>query len=196
LDFYFDYSSPFGYLASTAVAEVAERHDAELVYKPFLLGALFKAIGTPMVPIAEMPETKRRYYRKDMERWAAHRGVEIRWPSRFPLRTIKPLRMTLLAGDAERPALIDSLMRACWVEDRDPDDDAVLAECAERAGADTALVSATRSDEAKKALRATTDEALARSVPGVPTFIVDDQLFWGQDRLDFVERALDGWRPL
>ncbi len=177
------------------VASAAARHEAELVYRPILLGALFKAIGTPLVPIAEMSEAKRRHQKLDMHRWAEARGVDLVWPSRFPLRTVKPLRMTLLTDDATRPALIASLMRACWVEDRDPDDDEVLRECAKRAGADEALVEATRTDDAKAALRASTTEAIERGVFGVPTFIVDDQLFWGQDRLDFVERALDGWRP-
>ncbi len=196
LAFYFDYSSPFGYLASVDVADVATRHGAELAYEPILLGGLFKAIGTPLVPLAEMSEPKRRYQRLDMERWAKERGVELRWPSRFPLRTVKPLRMTLLAEAEKRPALIASLMRACWVEDCNPDDDAVLRACAERAGAEPTLVEATRSDAAKSALRDKTERAVGRGVFGVPTFIVDDQLFWGQDRLDFVERALDGWRPL
>lgn len=196
LHFYFDYSSPFAYLASVDVAGVAARHGAEVSYWPILLGGLFKAIGTPLVPIAEMSEAKRSYQKRDMQRWAEERGVELIWPSRFPLRTVKPLRMTLLAAEAQRPALIESLMRACWVEDLDPDDDGVLRECAERAGADAALVEGTRADEVKAALRAGTEEAIDRGVFGVPTFVVDDQLFWGQDRLDFVERALDGWRPL
>jgi 2-hydroxychromene-2-carboxylate isomerase len=196
LDFYFDYSSPFAYLASVDVGDVAKGHDAELVHRPILLGGLFKAIGTPLVPIAEMSEAKRSYQKRDMQRWARERGVDLIWPSRFPLRTVKPLRMTLLAEEAQRPALIESLMRACWAEDRDPDDDDVLRECAKRAGVDEALVDQTRTDEVKAALRAATEEAIERGVFGVPTFIVDEQLFWGQDRLDFVEQALDGWRPL
>ena len=196
LDFYFDYSSPFGYLASVDVAALAERHGAELVYQPILLGGLFKSIGTPLVPIAEMSEAKRSYQKLDMERWAGERGVDFVWPSRFPLRTIKPLRMTLMCDDDRRQALIASLMRACWVEDADPDDDEVLRACAERAGADAGLVLAARSDEAKEALRDRTGKAVEAGVFGVPTFVVDDQLFWGQDRMDFVGRALDGWRPL
>lgn len=196
LEFFFDFSSPFGYLASVAVPEVAVRHGAEVVYKPILLGGLFRAIGTPQVPLDAMSEAKRRYTLVDLQRWADLRGAPFAWPSAFPLRTVKPLRMTLLAAPAERQGLIAEVMAACWARGLDPDDDQVLRDCARAAGADEGLVGATRSDEAKAALRAVTDEAVDRGVPGVPTFFVDDQLFWGQDRLDFVERALDGHRPV
>lgn len=195
LEFFFDYSSPFGYLASTQVQRVAREHGAELEWKPFLLGALFGEIGTPMVPMADMPEVKRRYVLTDMQRWADHWGVPLRFPSGFPLRTVKPLRMTLLAKGEQRPALVHRLMRLCWVDDGDADDDAQLRACCREVGADEGLVEATRSPEAKDALRQVTDEAVARGVPGVPTFFVGDLMFWGQDRLGFVERALDGWRP-
>lgn len=195
LEVFFDYSSPFGYLASTQVERVARAHGAELVWKPFLLGALFKHIGTPLVPIAAMSEVKRRYVMVDMQRWAEHWGVPLRYPSRFPLRTVKPLRMTLVAPGEDRAKLVHRLMRLCWVDDGDPDDDAALRACCREIGLDEGLVEATLRDDAKDALRHATDEALERGVPGVPTFFVGDLMFWGQDRLDFVEKALDGWRP-
>jgi 2-hydroxychromene-2-carboxylate isomerase len=103
--------------------------------------------------------------------------------------------MTLAAPVALRAPLVASLMRACWADDLDPDDDAVLRECAVRAGADAGLVTAAAGDDVKAELRRNTDEARERGVPGVPTFFVGDLMFFGQDRLDFVERALSGWRP-
>lgn len=195
LEFFFDFSSPFGYLASTQVERVAREHGATLSWKPFLLGALFKEIGTPLVPIAEMPEAKRTYVLDDMHRWAEHWGVPLVFPSAFPLRTVKPLRMTLAAPDELRGKLVERLMRLCWVDDGDPDDDDQLRACCEEVGADGGLVEATARPEIKAMLKANTDEAVRRGVPGVPTFFVGDLMFWGQDRLGFVERALDGWRP-
>ena len=195
LEVYFDYSSPFAYLASTQVERIALAHGATLVWKPFLLGALFEEIGTPLVPIAEMCEAKRRYTMRDMERWAKHWGVPLRFPSRFPLRTVKPLRMTLAADEAHLSRLIGRLMHLCWVDDGDPDDDEALRRACREADAPDALVDATRDAEMKAALRRATDEAVARGVPGAPTFFVGDLMFWGQDRLGFVEKALEGWRP-
>lgn len=196
LEVFFDYSSPFGYLASTQVERIARAHGAELVWKPFLLGALFKEIGTPLVPIAEMPEAKRRYTLLDMDRWAKHWGVPLSFPTRFPLRTVKPLRITLAAADeGARARIIHRVMRGCWVEDGDPDDDAQLRTWCAEADVPPALVDATREPAMKDALKRATSEAVSRGVPGVPTFFVGEAMFWGQDRLDFVEKALDGWRP-
>jgi len=195
LDFYFDFSSPFAYLGSAVVEDVAARHGATLTWKPILLGALFRQIGTPLVPIATFSDAKRDYILKDMMRWAEHREVELNFPSGFPLRTVKPLRLVLAADEASRPALVHRLMRLCWVEDGDPNDDAQLSACVQDIGGDEAWMSRIAEPEIKEALKSLTAEAEARGVPGVPTFVVGESLFWGQDRLHFVERALEGWKP-
>jgi len=190
LEFWFDFSSPFTYLGSTQVARVAREHDAALVYRPFLLGALFQEIGTPMVPMAEYPEARRAYMARDLRDWAAHWGVPLQWPSRFPLRTLKPLRMVLAAPAEQHPALVDRLMTLCWVEDGDPDDDATLAKAAVDAGLDAALVERMQDPAVKAALKDNTDAAAERGFPGAPVFAVGDHWWWGQDRLLFVEHAL------
>lgn len=194
LDFYFDYSSPFTYLAATQIERLAHETEALLVYQPFFLGGLFKAIGTPMVPIETYPEAKRRYYEKDMLRWADRLGVGFRWPSRFPLNTISALRLTFLAGDATS-LLVDRIFEACWVEDRDPADPRVLAAIVDELGLDAHLLDRIRDPETKAALKDATDEAARLGICGAPTFVVDGRLFWGQDRLPFVRAALEGWWP-
>jgi 2-hydroxychromene-2-carboxylate isomerase len=193
VDFYFDYSSPFAYLGSTQIEAAAARHGGTVRYRPFLLGGLFKAIGTPNVPLFNAPEAKRRHHMADMFRWADHFGVPFRFPSRFPMNTVKPLRMTLALPEADRPRLIAPLFKAYWADDRDISDDTTLAEIAGAAGLDGAwLVASTGEERLKAELKAATDAAVQVGVCGAPTFIVGGLVFWGQDRLLFVEKALDG----
>ena len=196
VSFFFDYSSPFAYLASTRIEAVARRAGAAVRWRPFLLGGLFKTIGTPDVPLLAMPEPKRVLSGVDMRRWADHYGVPLRFASRFPMSSVKALRMTLQLPDAQKPALVHALYRAAWVDDRDISDDAELAAVAGSVGLDgAALVAGARDEAVKTRLREATEEAQRVGLCGAPSFLVGDLLFWGQDRLDFVERALRGWRP-
>jgi 2-hydroxychromene-2-carboxylate isomerase len=200
LTFFFDYSSPFAYLGATQVADVATRAGAELVWRPFLLGALFKSIGTGNVPLFEMSAPKREHMRKDLFRWAAHYGVPFRFPSRFPMNTVRALRMTLQVDDV--PRLARPIYDAYWAEDRDIDDPAELTAIASAAGFDGAALLAGCADAAvKDKLRVNTEEVQKLGACGAPNFLVQSSdadpgmLFWGQDRLALVERALGGWRP-
>lgn len=196
LEFWFDFSSPFAYLAAARVQEVARRAGVDLAYRPFLLGGLFQAIGTPNVPLFEMPEPKKRHAVADMFRWAARFGVPFAFPTRFPMSTVKALRMVLALPDEQRAPLVNAVYRAYWAEDRDIADSAVLAEIANGVGLDgPALAARTGEDALKRALRDATEEAARRGVFGAPSFFAGDLLFWGQDRLDLVEKALTGWRP-
>jgi 2-hydroxychromene-2-carboxylate isomerase len=132
----------------------------------------------------------------DMMRWAAHHGVPFTFPSRFPMNSVKALRMVLQLPDAQKAPLVHRLFRAYWAEDRDISDDAELATLATSAGLDgAALVAGTKGDLVKARLKEATEEAQRAGLCGAPSFLVGDLLFWGQDRLAFVERALQGWRP-
>jgi 2-hydroxychromene-2-carboxylate isomerase len=193
-ELWFDFSSPFAYLASTQIESLEARTGARAIWRPFLLGGLFREIGTPDVPLLAFSEAKRSYFHEDMQRWAQARGVPLRFPSRFPIRTVLPLRTLLVAGDGAA-ALSHALFRACWVDDRDiSDSDEVRAICVETE-LDPRLVDQAGTEDAKRALRAATDAAVARGLCGAPSFSVGDLLFWGQDRLAFVEKAIAGWRP-
>ena len=196
VSFFFDVSSPFAYLAATQIEAVAQRRSARVRWRPFLLGALFKSLGTADVPLFTMPQAKQRLARADMDRWAAHYGVPFRFPSRFPMNTVKALRMILQLPDAQRPALALALFRAYWADDRDINDDAELASIAALIGLDgPALLAGARTDIVKEQLKAATAEAERAGLCGAPSFLVGDLLFWGQDRLLFVDKALAGWRP-
>lgn len=190
---YFDYSSPFAYLGTTQIERVAREAGGEVRFEPFLLGALFKTLGTPIVPLQSFNEPKRRHQTLELYRWADCWGVPFRFTTHFPLRTVDALRLTLLAPEAQRPALVHRIMRAAWVDDEDVAERSVLARCATEAGVDAALVE--RTGEARDALWAATDAALAAGCPGAPCFVVGEHLYWGQDRLHFVRLALEGRPP-
>lgn len=193
--FFYDFSSPFSYLASTQIEDVADRHGAVIDWRPILLGGLFRSLGTPIVPIQTYPEAKRRHARDDLVRWAHHYGQPFHWPSRFPMMTVTALRLALLAGERVGP-LSHALFRAYWVEDADLNDPLVLEEALRRAGLDPGLLERVGEPEVKQHLIDNTQGALQAGVFGAPSFLVEahhgpPQLFFGQDRLIFVEKALE-----
>lgn len=193
VDVYFDYSSPFAYLGTTQIERVAREAGGRVRFRPFLLGALFKTIGTPLVPLHAMPEAKQRHQRLDLERWAAFWNVPFAFTPHFPLRTVDALRLTLLAPEPRVSALVHRVMRAAWVDGEDVADHAVLARCLREVELDPALIE--RTGEMRDALKAATDEALALGCPGAPSFVVEGELYWGQDRMEFVRAALEGRPP-
>lgn len=194
--FFHDFASPFSYLAATQIERITAAHGARLDWRPILLGALFRDIGTPDVPLFTLSAPKRRYIGRDLADHAEQWGVPFRFPSHFPLRTITALRAALV-----EPALTLPLYRAAWGHDRPIDDPAVLAEVIREAGHDPEpILAGTRDPAIKAALKANTDAAAAAGACGVPTFVVHhpdgaSTLIWGQDRLEQLARALDGWRP-
>ena len=191
LELYWDFSSPFAYLGSTQAEALAARTGATLVWRPMLLGAIFKALGVADAPILTWSEAKRSYYFKDLARWAAHWSVPFRFPSRFPMMTVKPLRVFFALPEERRKAFLDATFRAYWAEDRDIADEGTLRALIGE-GADEVLAR-TGTKEVKDALFAATQRAIDAGVFGAPTWVVDEkELFWGQDRIVLVERALRG----
>lgn len=202
LEVYFDYSSPFAYLGFTQAERVAEETGATIRWRPFLLGGLFRAIGTPNVPLLEMTPAKQRYQLLDMRRWAHHWGIRFGFPSRFPMNTVTALRMTLQLPDEAVPGFARAVFEAYWADDRDIADPGELATIAEACGLrGEELLAGASQQPVKDRLRQATDEAAQRGVCGAPSFIVrrddddDGMVFWGQDRLELVGEALRGWRP-
>jgi 2-hydroxychromene-2-carboxylate isomerase len=199
VEFFYDFSCPYAYLAHTQIEALCTAEGAELVWKPFLLGGVFKAVGFTG---ASMGPAKAKNNLRDMHRWADHFGVPLRMPPTHPNRTVLALRAALAAGDA-LAAASKAIYRAYWVDARDVSDGGVLRAALDGAGLDgAALIAGADTDAIKADLRARTDEAIAADVFGAPTFLVSGtdggpaQLFWGQDRLEFVRKALQGWRPL
>ncbi|MGE0327104.1 MAG: 2-hydroxychromene-2-carboxylate isomerase [Polyangiaceae bacterium] len=193
IEFFFDYSSPFAYLAHTQISALEQASGARVKPIPFLLGALFKAVGTGDVPLFTFPESKRLYVARDIDRYAKRYGVGFRFPDAFPLRSVAPLRLylaaqaTLPAVDARR--LSDALFSAYWSHNRNISEPQVLAEVLTEQGLSSDLLQASAADEVKQALRDNTDYAVASGLCGAPTFKVAEELFWGQDRLPIVAHA-------
>jgi 2-hydroxychromene-2-carboxylate isomerase len=191
LEIYWDFSSPYSYLGSTQAEALAKRTGANLLWKPMLLGGLFKAIGQVEAPVLTWGEAKRTHTLKDLGRFADLFGVPFKFPTRFPIHSLKAMRVYLALADDRRDAYREKTYRACWAEDRDIADDATLRELIGE-GAD-AVLARTQEGTVKQALIDATNEAAKRGVFGAPTWIVDgkdDELIWGQDRIPLVERAL------
>jgi 2-hydroxychromene-2-carboxylate isomerase len=189
IDFYYDLSSPYSYLAATQIPKIAARTGAEVSWRPFVLGAVFKATGNDMPARCA---NKARWMGNDLDRWAEEYGEPFRFTSRFPVNAIKAMRLVLVAersgraGDATLAAF-----RALWVDDRDLVDPQELGRLAQGVGLDPAQALAAIEEPAiKDALRAHTDAAIQRGAFGAPTMFVGNALFWGNDRLHHVERAL------
>lgn len=187
LELFFDLSSPYSYMAATQMKPLAEKTGAEVVWRPMVLGAVFKATGNEMP--ARIPG-KARWMANDLMRWAAHYGVPFRFSSHFPANAIKAMRLVLV-DDVKAADVALAGFHAMWADDRDLTDEAVLRSVAEMGGLDpAAAMQAIETPAIKEKLRANTDEAIARGAFGAPTMIVGDELFWGNDRLHFVEAAL------
>ena len=189
LEFYFDYGSPYSYLADTQVEAIAQRTGATLVRKPMLLGGVFKATGNHSP--AELPQ-KSAWSGFDMPMWARHYGVPFQRNPFFPVNTLALMRGAAAAqidGSFERyhPAVF----KAMWVEGRNLNDMKEVAAVLTAAGLDAGKFGARIQDQdVKDRLKATTEEAVARGVFGAPTCFVDKMMFFGNDRLPFVELAL------
>lgn len=191
LDFYFDYSSPYGYLAAMKIEELAARHGRDVNWKPILLGAVFKITGSQPLPSVPL---KGDYSRRDIERSARFLGVEIRHPSKFPIASQAPGRAFYWA-DSRDPAaakrLAQALFKAYFVGDQDISSPDVTADVAAEQGFSRAEVAAALGDPAvKERLKSETDLAIQRGVFGSPYFVVDGEPFWGVDRFDQIERWL------
>ncbi len=197
IDFYFDFSSPYGYLASEKIEALAARHGRSVNWKPVLLGVIFKQTGA--APLTQIP-LKGDYSRRDMERSAKFHGVaDFRMPSKFPIPSQAAARIVLWAQqrDAALAArIVHALYHAFFVEDRDISDADTAVAVAGTCGVDVTAARAAIDDPAiKDALKRANDDAIARGVFGSPFVVVDGEPFWGLDRLDQVERWLTtgGW---
>jgi len=190
IDFCFDFSSPYGYLASRRIGEVAARHGRGVRWRPMMLGAAFAATGGK--PLVELP-LEGEYAERDLARTARFRGIPFAMPKKFPVVTLAAARAFYRLEEVAPELTVPfaaATFAALFAEERDIAEAAVVAALLRSVGADAGLAAiGTPAIEAR--LRAETEAAIGRRVFGSPFFFVDGEPFWGADRLDQVERWLE-----
>jgi 2-hydroxychromene-2-carboxylate isomerase len=193
LEFFYDCSSPWTYLAFTRIEEVAERRRAELIWRPILVGGVFNAVNPSVYETRERPvKPKARYYAKDLQDWAHLYGLKIGQPKVFPVNSVKAMRGALVAHEHGKISPYSRcVFEQYWGEDRDISQDGVLRDIVKLAGLDEKeYFSKIASQEYKDRLKRNTDELIERGGFGSPTIFVDGEMFFGNDRLVLVEHAL------
>lgn len=194
VEFYYDLVSPYSYLAYGRLRGICEERGAEIVLRPMLLGAVHNTVGI-QAPIQN--PVKGRYSGKDVHRWAAYYGLPMKFPQPFPFRSLKTMRAAMfLQTRGGLEAFTGEAFELYWEQGGAPegpeaDEDASISEVARRIGADPEeVLEGAGGQEAKDALKGATEAAIERGVFGAPTFFVGEEMFWGNDRLHFVEAAL------
>ena len=191
IEFYFDFSSPYSYLASERIEPLAARYGRDVEYKAILLGPALKICGGK--PLTEVP-LKGEYSRRDFARSARFVGVPYLMPEPFPIATVGAARALLWLGDTQPQlarAFVHAAFRAYFASGRDLSDASVLADVLRQVGVDPEpALAATQQPAIKERLKALVDASLARGVFGAPFLFVDGEPFWGNDRLPQVERWL------
>jgi len=195
VEFYYDLVSPYSYLAHGQIGRICEENGAGLVLRPMLLGAVHKAVGV-QAPIETKPKAS--YQARDIRRWAEYYGLPLQFPDPFPFRTLKTMRAAMFLRErGELEAFTREAFALYWEEGGAPegfeegDEDGPISSVARRIGADPPeVLQGAASPGAKQALKEATSEAVERGVFGAPAFFVGEEMFWGNDRLHFVEAAL------
>jgi len=195
LDFYFDCSSPWTYLAFHAIQPLAAEAAAEIVWKPILVGGVFNAVNQTVYDSRAKPNPRKQAYMlQDLGAWAKLYGLDIVFPPRvFPVNSVKCMRGAFVALDEGKLVpYATAAFEAYWGNDLDIAQEAVLADIATRAGLERQrFFAGIETDSCKTRLRANTDELIARGGFGSPTIFVGDQMFFGNDRMPLIKAALD-----
>ena len=195
VDFYFSPVSPWTYLGMPRFRAITAKYGAEVNYKPVDMVQLFASAAVK--PVKERPEPIRRNRMAELGRWRRHLGMKLNLEPKYfptsPTLANKMIIAAVLAGDKARDvgALAEGYLRACWVEERNLAEEATVVAVADECGfAGRSLREAAEQPAVAAAFAANTKEALARYVWGSPSYVVDGELFFGQDRLFFVEEKL------
>lgn len=189
IEFFFDVVSPYSYLASTQIPKLEAETGATVDWRPFFLGGVMKSANNS--PPARVPN-KAKYMYADLQRWAERYDIDLQYPSDFPVNSLRAQRLILIAKrlHSDPAPLARRFFEAYWAEGRDISEPEVLKEAIEKTGFDSEqFFEQIEKDDIKKKLEANSNEAVERGAFGAPTFFVGDEMFWGNDRLDFVREA-------
>jgi 2-hydroxychromene-2-carboxylate isomerase len=193
LEFFYDCSSPWTYLAFTKIEDLARRHDADLVWRPILVGGLFNTVNPSVYESRAKPvPVKAKYYVKDLRDWAKFYDLKIGNPTVFPVNSVKAMRGALVADEHRAISRYSKrVFESYWTDDKDISKDDVLREIVNEVGLDEKeFFTKIASEEYKARLRANVEELIARGGFGSPTMFVEGSMFFGNDRLPLVEHEL------
>ncbi|AWM88201.1 2-hydroxychromene-2-carboxylate isomerase [Microvirga sp. 17 mud 1-3] len=197
IDYYFSLMSPWAYIGHTPFMEIARRHGVEVNYKPVFLGRVFAETGG--LPLAQRHPARQRYRLVELQRWREKRGLTFNikpkfWPFEVNLADRFVIAVTVAGKDAD--PFLRRAFKALWEEERDLGNPLVLAELAEAAGLDSASLMDVATGSTTEAIYALNlENAVAGDVFGSPAYVLDGEVFWGQDRLDLLDDALTSGRP-
>ncbi len=192
IDYYFSPMSPWTYLGHARFTEMLARSDTQVNVKPVDYGRIFPVSGG--LPVKQRAPQRQAYRLTELQRWREHLGVPLNLEPKYFPYAADGASLMIIAADRQHDAqvamrLAYGIMQACWVHERNCADAETLDQVAASVGVDGRALRA-RESEAKAAYGAYTQEAIDRLVFGAPSYVLDGEVFWGQDRLDFVERAL------
>jgi 2-hydroxychromene-2-carboxylate isomerase len=194
IDYYIATPSPFVYLGHARFTEIAAKHGAQVSLKPIDLGKVFTVSGG--LPLAQRPPQRQAYRLVELQRWSEYLGLPLNLhPTFFPVSGDASSKLIVAAqlahGTGRAMALTGAIGRAVWAEQRNIADAATLAQIADECGLDGAtLLKASEAQAVQAALAQNTQDAISAGVFGAPWFVCDGQPYWGQDRLEFLDRAL------
>lgn len=193
IDYYLSLVSPWTFLGDARFREIAAARGAEIRHRPVKLGEVFAATGG--LPLKQRPAARRAYRLQELRRWSAHLGIHMNLdPAFFPADDSQAARLVIAADRAEFEVgtLAHAVLRAVWQEERNIADPATLIDIADELGyPGEDLMEDAAADAVEADFQKNTRDALERGVFGAPTYAIGRELFWGQDRLDFLDRALD-----
>lgn len=194
VEFFYDYSSPWTYLAFSKIAGICQKYGATLEWRPMLVGGIFNTINPSVYEFRERGvPAKAKYAAKDLQDWARFYGLTIKSPTVFPVNSVKALRGALVALEHPEtfPRYSNRVFASYWGEDQDISKDDVLQKIVEQVGLDPLeYFDKINRQEYKDRIRAHTDEVVARGGFGTPTIFVNGSMFFGNDRLVLVEEEL------
>lgn len=197
IDYFYTQISPFSYLGHRAFLDLARTHGAEVRFRPVMLAKIFAHSGA--LPVPERPKARQAYRLVELQRWRDKRGLPLNLrPKHFPANPGLSDRVTiaLVAAGKDPGDFAEAMLRACWAEDKDIADPAVVAEKLTAAGHDSdAILAAADGEDAKATYEKNTADAVALDAIGAPNYVLNGEMFWGQDRLELLGDALASGRP-
>jgi 2-hydroxychromene-2-carboxylate isomerase len=185
LEFWYEFASPYSYIAAERIERLAAEAGVAVQWRPFVIGPILRLRPHNPSPTQDAPPAQKQYRRRDVERICLNEGIALNWPSTYPRNGLLAARVAQIADPSWRPAFSRAVYRANFVKDRDISDPAVIAAILTKLDREIDVVmEAALSAANKAALAATVEEAINKGIFGAPSFVVDGELFWGNDRLE------------